>query len=96
MPVLFVLLERLIAALQKTVTFRAKQPCFASKPHPPAHHKAITWVFVVPMPLPFFFLVSFSLFLFPCRSPFSVLRSPFSVLHPSSLLFMWGFVGGFL
>jgi hypothetical protein len=40
---LFVILERLLSALQKTADFWERRPLFASKPHPLAHHKAIVW-----------------------------------------------------
>jgi hypothetical protein len=51
MLVLVALRNRLIAVLQKTVTFRAAPPHFAPKPQPKPHRKATLWGNVVPMPL---------------------------------------------
>jgi hypothetical protein len=43
MPILFVLLKCLFAGLQKTVTFRAEWPHFASKLHSKPHLTATMW-----------------------------------------------------
>jgi hypothetical protein len=51
MPMLFVSLNRLFAALRKTLTFQAEQPYFAFKPRSKPHRNATLWGNVVPMPL---------------------------------------------
>jgi hypothetical protein len=48
MLVLFALLNPLLTALQKIVTFRAEQPQFVSKPHRNRTLKATLWGFVGP------------------------------------------------
>jgi hypothetical protein len=50
LPVLFALLNHLLAALQKTVTFREELPQITPKTVVAAHQTATLWVNVVPMP----------------------------------------------
>jgi hypothetical protein len=88
---LFGVLHRLAAILQKTVTFWAKQPGCVSKTassRPPCGGMWCPSRSLPILPLPFFLLLPSSL-------PFFIPHpSPVPCGYPSSLLFMWGFVGG--